>query len=150
MSDSQLNTLYKFEHDKETQAAKELQQAELEYQQNITRIESVAEFRLEYMKRLNDRSRVGIDSATYNHFHKFIAKLDFANEQVVIALKQAEALVAQRKRAWLAQRQKVQAVEILQAKNKARQQLKENRAEQRMYDEISTQQYIRKSQANNY
>ena len=150
MSHSQLDTLYKFEQDKEAQAAKDLQQAEFECQQNLTRIQSVADFRLEYMKRLSDRSQLGIDSSTFNHYHKFISKLDYANEQVIIALKQAEALVAQKKQAWLAQRQKVQAVEILQAKSLARQQLKENRAEQRMYDEISSQQYIRKKLANNY
>lgn len=144
MSLNQLNTLYKFEHDKERQAAKELQQAEIEYQQNITRLQSVADFRLEYMKRLNERSMTGIDSATYNHYHKFVSKLDYANEQVQIALEQARALVEQKKQAWLMQRQKVQAVEILQAKNLAKQRAKENRAEQLMFDEISTQQFLRK------
>ena len=144
MSISQLTTLHRFEQDKEKQAAQDLQHAEMEYQQNLTRIQSVAEFRLEYMKRLSERSKVGIDSATYNHYHKFVAKLDYANEQVQIALKQSKALVEQKKQAWLTQRSKVQAVEILQEKNVARQQLKENRAEQRMYDEFSVQQYARR------
>lgn len=144
MSVSQLNTLLRFEKNKEQKAAEDLQRAEMEYQQNMTRIDSVSEFRLEYMKRLSERSKVGIDSATYNHYHKFVSKLDYANEQVQIALKQSKALVEQKKQAWLAQRQKVQAVEILQKKNSAKLKIKENRTEQQMFDEISSQQYIRR------
>lgn len=144
MSVSQLNTLLRFEKNKEQKAAEDLQHAEMEYQQNMTRIDSVSEFRLEYMKRLSERSKVGIDSATYNHYHKFVSKLDYANEQVQIALKQSKALVEQKKQAWLAQRQKVQAVEILQKKNSVRLKIKENRVEQQMFDEISSQQYIRR------
>lgn len=147
MSVSQLTTLFRYENEKEKQAAQELQHAELEYQQNLTRIQSVAEFRLEYMKRLSERSMVGIDSATYNHYHKFIAKLDYADEQVQIALKQSKALVEQKKQAWFAQRRKVQAVEILQKKQLERQKIKENRVEQQMYDEFSSQQYIRRTRS---
>lgn len=148
MSLNQLNTLYRFEHEKEQKAAKALQQAEFDYQQNLIRIQSVADYRLEYMKRLSERSKIGIDSATYSHYHKFIAKLDLANEQVQIALRQSKSLVEQKKQAWLAQHRKVQAVEILQTKNIERQQIKENKAEQKMYDEISTQQFIRRRLAN--
>lgn len=144
MSKSQLATLYRFEQDKEKAAAEALQKAELEYQQNMERYNSVTQFRLEYMKRLSNLSMEGIDSATYNHYHKFIAKLDYANEQVEIAIRQAKSLSEQKKRSWFAQRRKVQAVEILQKKEKQREEIKESKAEQRMYDEISSQQYIRK------
>ena len=144
MSKSQLATLYRFEQDKEQAAAEALQKAELEYQQNMQRYDSVTQFRLEYMKRLSKLSMEGIDSATYNHYHKFIAKLDHANEQVEIAIRQAKSLSEQKKRSWFAQRRKVQAVEILQKKQKERELAKESKAEQRMYDEISSQQYIRK------
>jgi flagellar FliJ protein len=118
MSIKQLDTLYKFEQDKERKAAQKLQQAEQDYQQNIQRLQSVSDFRLEYMKRLNQRSINGIDSATYSHFHAFIAKLDNASEQVKVAIRQAKALVAQTKRQWLEQRQKLQAVEHLRDKKR--------------------------------
>lgn len=144
MSLKQLNTLFRVENDREQQAAQELQQAEFDYQQNKTRIQSVSDYRLEYMKRLNERSLVGIDSATYNHYHAFVSKLDYANEQVKIALKQASALVEQRKQAWLKQKQKVQAVEILIKKANQRIEQKALKAEQKMFDEISTQQFIRR------
>ena len=74
----QLNTLYKFELDKEQKASQALQAAELDYQQNQERLKNVSDYRLEYMRRLNQRSLEGIDSATYSHFHAFIAKLDNA------------------------------------------------------------------------
>jgi len=144
MSLKQLNTLYKFEKDKEHQAATALQHAEADYQQNIARLQSVSDYRLEYMKRLDERSKVGIDSATYTHFHAFVAKLDYASGQVEIALKQAKALVEQRKQQWFAQQQKVQAVELLREKFIAKQQLKAQKLEQKMFDEIATQRFIRR------
>jgi flagellar FliJ protein len=144
MSIKQLDTLYKYEKDKEHQAAQKLQKAEQDHQQNILRLQSVSDFRLEYMKRLSQRSTEGIDSATYAHFHKFIAKLDNASEQVEVAIKQAKALVEQSKKQWLAQRQKLQAVEHLRKQKQRILINKANKQEQQMFDEIATQQFIRR------
>ena len=140
----QLNTLYKFELNKEQKAAQSLQTAELDYQQNMERLKSVNEYRLEYMRRLNQRSQAGIDSATYSHFHAFIAKLDNASEQVKIAVHQAKSLVETRKKQWLEQRRKIQAVELLRDKKLAALQVIANKQEQKMFDEIATQQFVRR------
>lgn len=145
MSMKQLDILYRFEKEKEVKAAQELQAAELEYQQNLERLKGVGEYRLEYMRRLNERSKAGMESATFNHFHSFVNKLDQAGEQVKIAITQSKALMEQRKRFWLKQRQKVQAVEHLkeiQMKKLAQQEL---RKEQKMFDEIATQQFVRRA-----
>lgn len=147
MSMKQLNTLYKYEYDKEQKSAQALQQAELDYQQNVQRLQSVSDYRLEYMKRLNQRSLEGIDSATYRHFHAFLIKLDHAADQVRIAMYQAKALVKKNKELWLKQRQKVQAVEVLQAKKAEKMAKQANKREQNMFDEIATQQFIRRHQA---
>ena len=144
MSMKQLNTLYKYEYDKEKKAAQKVQKAEQDYQQNVTRLKSVSDFRLEYMKRLNQRSLTGIDSATFTHFHAFIAKLDNAAEQVRIAVRQAKALVEQSKKQWLMQQQKVKAVEHLRAKKEQMLVKKANKQEQNMFDEIATQQFLRR------
>jgi len=141
---NQLNTLYKYEYDKEQKAAHKVQKAEQDYQQNITRLNSVSDFRLEYMKRLSQRSLTGIDSATFTHFHAFIAKLDNAAEQVRIAVRQAKALVEQSKKQWLVQQQKVKAVEHLRTKKEQILVKKANKQEQNMFDEIATQQFIRR------
>jgi len=143
----QLNTILKFELERETQAAQQLQHAENEYQQNISRLNGVAEYRLEYMKRLSQRSAQGIDSATYNHYHAFIAKLDNAAEQVLIAKQQAQALVEQNKILWMKQRQKVQAIEMLREKKLKKLALIESRKEQKMFDEMATQQFVRRNMA---
>ena len=145
MSMKQLNTLLKFEKDKETTAGQELQLAENEHQQNISRLNGVAEYRLEYMKRLSERSITGVDSATFNHYHAFISKLDNASEQVEIAVRQAKALAEKRRNLWLKQRQKVQAVEHLIAIKLKKMVIKEQKAEQKMFDEIATQQFIRRT-----
>jgi len=140
----QLDTLYRFETDKEQKAAQQLQAAQLDYQQNIQRLESVGEYRLEYMKRLSGRSVDGIDSATFSHFHAFIAKLDHAAEQVKIAMKQAKALAEQQKQLWLIQKQKVRAVELLRTNAMKKMAIVASRKEQKMFDEMSTQQYVRR------
>ena len=141
----QLNTLYKFELEKEQKASQALQAAELDYQQNQERLKNVSDYRLEYMRRLNQRSLEGIDSATYSHFHAFIAKLDNAAQQVKIAVHQAKALVETRKKQWLEQRRKIQAVELLRDKKLAILALAANKQEQKMFDEIATQQYVRRN-----
>ncbi|MBA6223178.1 flagellar export protein FliJ [Colwellia sp. MB02u-18] len=140
----QLNTLYKYELDKEQKASQALQVAEVDYEQNKTRLKSVSDYRLEYMRRLNQRSIEGIDSATYSHFHAFIAKLDNASQQVKVAVHQAKALVDTRKKQWLEQRQKIQAVELLRNKKLAALQLVANKKEQKMFDEMATQQFVRR------
>lgn len=144
MSMNQLNTLYKYEIENENKAAKNLREAEFEYQQNLQRLSSVSDYRLEYMKRLNQRSLEGINSHTYSHFHAFIKKLDNASEQVQIAVNQAQAMVRKRKKEWLAQRQKVQAVELLRDKKLKHLAIIENKKEQKMFDEIATQQFVRR------
>lgn len=140
----QLETLLKFEHSKEELAANTLRSAENDYQQNLIRLQSVSDYRLEYMKRLSQRSSVGLDSATYNHYHAFISKLDYASEQVKIAMLQAKALVDQSKTLWLKQKQKVQAVEMLAKKRSIALAKVENKKEQAMFDEIATQQFLRR------
>lgn len=140
----QLDTLLKFEHSKEELAANTLRAAENDYQQNVIRLQSVSDYRLEYMKRLSQQSKIGLDSATYNHYHAFIKKLDYAAEQVKIAMQQAQALVEQSKVLWLKQKQKVQAVEMLAEKRNIALAKVEGKKEQAMFDEIATQQFLRR------
>jgi flagellar FliJ protein len=140
----QLKILHRYEQDKEKSASQALQTAEFEYQQNVERLKSVSDYRLEYMKRLNERSLIGIDSATFSHFHAFIAKLDNAAEQVDIALMQSKAMVEKKRQQWFAQRQKIQAVELLLDKKKQALEITANKQEQKMFDEIATQQFVRR------
>lgn len=141
----QLQTLLKFEQNKEEQAANTLRNAEHDYQQNLVRLQSVSDYRLEYMSRLSQRSMQGIDSATYNHYHAFISKLDYASEQVKVAMHQAKALVEQSKQLWIQQKQKVQAVEMLTDKRNQALMKLENKKEQSMFDEVATQQFLRRN-----
>ena len=141
----QLETLLKYERDNEQRCADQLKIAENEYQQNISRLAGVGEYRLEYMKRLSQRAENGLDSATYSHYHAFIAKLDSAAAQVEIAATQAKALVDQTKCIWLKQRQKVKAVELLCERRQKKLVKVAEKIEQKMFDEIATQQYLRRS-----
>jgi flagellar FliJ protein len=97
------------------------------------------------MKRLSQRAESGLDSSTYSHYHAFIAKLDSASAQVEIAVTQAKALVDQSKNIWLKQRQKVKAVELLRDQRQKKRLKVAEKNEQKMFDEIATQQYIRRS-----
>lgn len=140
----QLDTILKYELDNEQRCADQLKVAENEYQQNLTRLQGVADYRLEYMKRLSQRAEQGLDSATYSHYHAFIAKLDIASDQVKLAMEQAKSLAQQSKEIWLKQRQKVQAVELLRTQRLKKIALAEERLEQKMFDEIATQRYVRR------
>lgn len=144
MATNSLQLILRFEQDKEQQAANLLRQAEQELQANFQRRQAVADYRLEYMKRLAERSKTGITSATFSHFHAFVGKLDHAAEQVEQAIKQGQQLLQQRKTAWLKQRQKVQSIELLLDKQQQKLQIKQARAEQKLFDEIATQQYVRR------
>ncbi len=144
MAMKQLDTILKYERDNEQRCADQLKIAENEYQQNISRLQGVADYRLEYMKRLSQRAENGLDSATYSHYHAFIAKLDTASEQVEIATRQAKALVEQSRNLWFKQRQKVKAVELLHDKRIKQLAVAADKSEQKMFDEIATQQYIRR------
>jgi len=146
MAKNQLDILYRFEKEKEAKAAQQLQAAELEYRQNLERLKGVGEYRLEYMRRLSERSKAGVESSVFNHFHAFVNKLDQAGEQVKIAINQSKALMEKRKQQWLSQHQKVQAVEHLREIQLKKVALAEMRKEQRMFDEIATQQFIRRNQ----
>lgn len=145
MAMKQLDTLLKFEQEKVDRCAEQLKLAENEYQQNITRLQGVADYRLEYMKRLSQRAEEGLDSATYSHYHAFIAKLDQASSQVEIAMNQAKALAEQSKTLWLKQRQKLKAVELLRDQRIKKVNMAEQKTEQKMFDEIATQQFIRRN-----
>ena len=144
MAMKQLDTLLRFEQEKSDRCAEQLKIAENEYQQNITRLQGVSDYRLEYMKRLSQRAESGLDSATYSHYHAFIAKLDQAAGQVKIAMRQAKALAEKNKELWLKQRQKVKAVELLRNKRLDKLSVAAQRTEQKMFDEIATQQFIRR------
>jgi flagellar FliJ protein len=145
MAMKQLDTLLKFEQEKVDRCAEQLKLAENEYQQNITRLQGVADYRLEYMKRLSQRAEEGLDSATYSHYHAFIAKLDQASSQVEIAMNQAKSLAEQSKTLWLKQRQKLKAVELLRDQRIKKVNMAEQKTEQKMFDEIATQQFIRRN-----
>lgn len=145
MATKQLDTILKFEKDNEQRCADQLKIAENEYQQNMIRLQGVADYRLEYMKRLSQRAEQGLDSATYTHYHAFIAKLDTASAQVEIAMRQAKALAEQSKGIWLKQRQKVKAVELLRNQRLKKIVIAQDKVEQKMFDEIATQQYIRRN-----
>ncbi|MBL4911089.1 MAG: flagellar export protein FliJ [Alteromonadaceae bacterium] len=144
MANKQLVILLRFEKEKEQQRAQELQTAEQAYQDNLSRLSSIGDFRLEYMKKVQQRSLEGIDSATYGHYHAFINKLDNASGQIEIAIKQAQALAQQCKQQWLLQHQKVKAVELLLSKQQQKLALIAAKKEQKMFDEIATQQFVRR------
>jgi flagellar FliJ protein len=141
----QLETLLTIEQNKVQRLADELRQAEHTWQQHKLRLNNVGQYRLEYMKQLMERCKQGIDSATYNHFHAFVSKLDNAAEQLQIAIAQAKALVDQKKQAWRKQQQRVKSIELLIEKKQQQYQVILQRKEQKMFDEIANQAYVRRN-----
>lgn len=140
----QLETLLKFEQDRERRATKKLSEAEQQVKENMGRLSAVSSYRLEYMKQLSARSLKGIDTMTYNHYLAFVSKLDNAAEQVKIAMHQAQALSEHSKKNWLEQKRKVQMIEHLLDKRHQKISRKSQQQEQKLFDEMASQQFQRR------
>ena len=143
MSDKALELVYQFEKSKEDQAANVLRQAQAHYQTNVDHLNGIGQYRLDYMKQLNERASSGVGGLTFGHYQNFIAKLDTAATQQQQTIIAAKKVVEQRRQQWIKQQQKVKSVEILLAKKRAKVVAAESKQEQKMFDEIAGQRFIR-------
>lgn len=140
-----LQVLLGFELDKERKAAKFLQDASSNYQTQLQRQQGISDYRLDYMKKLQIKSQQGIKSSTFVHYQKFLNKLDQAALLQSEAILSAEKVVAQRRDNWLKQHHKVESIELLIEKQRKQQEMIEQKLEQKHFDEISLQRFVRGS-----
>ena len=140
-----LITVLKLNKEAEEQAALQLKSAQLEQQKFEGQLEALNNYRLEYMKQMNENQGKTLSASEYHSFHEFIKQIDQALVQQVNTVKEAQNQTQHRQVNWQQKQQKRKAVELLLAKNADKAQQIANKQEQKASDEFAMQQFIRKS-----
>ena len=145
--DNQLLVLKKIESDKEQQAITAMQSAQSYLQSNEAKLREVQSYKLDYLKRMQERGVTGIGGASYQHYQRFIVQLDQGISAQANVVDIAKQVVEQRKQEWFAQKNKVKAVDTLLTKKALERQQRIDKYEQNQSDEFASQQYIRRKLA---
>lgn len=141
---SQLQTVIKVERDREDKAARVLQMAEGNVQQQKQKLSSLQQYRLDYVRQIQQSGKQGgVDARNYHQHLQFVGKLDKAIQQQMNIISQARMVVDQRRRQWLEQQTRRKAVDVLIEKKQAEAAITANRREQSMLDEFANQRFLR-------
>ncbi|GGF52540.1 flagellar export protein FliJ [Alteromonas lipolytica] len=141
----QLATVLKMEQDKEKAALQAFRLAEDYHQQQRAKLTSLQQYRVEYVRQIQQEGSGGVTASHYQQRLSFVGKLDKACEQQGHIIAQCKMAVDQRRSQWLTQQRRRQAVEKLIDKKHHTLQVMDNRAEQQMMDELAMQRLLRRS-----
>ena len=144
MSASQLERVAQWEQNKEDKCAQDFQQAQQYLLQQQQRLDSIEQYRTEYLANIAAQGSSGLGARDYTQQLSFVAQLDSACQQQNQVISQAILVADQRKHAWLAQQRKRKAVEFLIEKKQKAQAVKVAKHEQQLLDEFALQSFLRK------
>ncbi|MFT7260229.1 MAG: flagellar FliJ protein [Glaciecola sp.] len=140
----QLNMVSDVETKKEQKLAQNFQVAAKHLQDNQQKLSGLEQYRLEYLKLIQQKGQLGVEAKKLHQHQSFVAKLDRACEQQIQFVSQAVLVADQRKRQWLEQQKRRKAIEMLIAKKTKEAFAVEARIEQELFDELAIQKYIRR------
>lgn len=144
MALAQLQLLVKVQQEKEDKLQAQYRAALLNYQSMQQKYQGLADYRIEYVQQTQQRGQQGMESRNFNQYLNFIGKLDAALTQQQLYVQQAKTTSEQRLQQLLAMQKKRKALEILIERELTDQQRKADKQEQKMLDEIATQQFFRR------
>lgn len=142
---SQLSTVLRMEQDKEKAALQAFRLAQDYYQQQRAKLTSLQQYRVDYVRQIQQEGSGGVKARHYQQRLSFVAKLDKACEQQGHIIAQSKMAADQRRTQWLAQQRRRQAVEKLIDKKQLNLQVIDNRSEQQLMDELAMQRILRRS-----
>ena len=148
MALKQLQLLVQVQKEKEEKLLANFVQAQQFLQTCNDRYQGLADYRTDYIRQTQQRGAEGVQSRQFNQYLNFITKLDQALEQQNLQIQQAQRVVDMRRSAWLAMQKKRKAIELLIDKELSASLQRQNRLEQKLLDEIATQQFFRRLQQN--
>lgn len=140
---SQLDLVAKFELEKEQKAAQLFQLAQQHVQQQRQKLSSLQQYRLDYLRQIQQNGKGGVGAKVYHQHLNFVGKLEKACQQQMNMISQANMVADQRKRAWLEQQKRRKAVDMLIEKKAEEKVRKEARQEQALMDEFAMQKFFR-------
>ncbi|MBM7072224.1 flagellar export protein FliJ [Shewanella sp. 202IG2-18] len=141
-----LFTVLKLATEAEEQASLQFRSATMDVQKAQSQLDALNQYRLDYMTQMKAKVGTNLTSSQYQQFHKFIAQIDQAVSQQVLAVKETEKIKEHRQKNWLEKQQKRKAVESLLDKKALKRQQAEAKSEQKLFDEFAVQQYFRNKQ----
>lgn len=144
MALAQLQLLVKVQQEKEDKLQAQYRTALQNYQSMQQKYQGLADYRIEYVQQTQSRGQEGMASRHFNQYLNFIGKLDAALTAQQQYVQQAKANADQRLAQLLAMQKKRKALEILIERDLAEVQRKADKQEQKMLDEIATQQFFRR------
>lgn len=144
MALAQLQLLVKVQQEKEDKLQAQYRAAQQNYQSMQQKYQGLADYRIEYVQQTQSRGQQGMESRQFNQYLNFIGKLDAALTAQQQYVQQAKASADQRLLQLLAMQKKRKALEILIERELAEIQRKADKQEQKMLDEIATQQFFRR------
>lgn len=144
----QLTLLIEIETGKEQKLQQAYGQAKQHLLKEEQKLASVAQYRTQYMKSLQQQASNGMSGSKLSHFHDFLKKLDKAIEQQIGIVNTARSVVRQRQKLLLDQQKRRKALEILRDKQLTEKQIWLNKQEQKQIDEFATNAFFRQRAAN--
>lgn len=110
------------------------------------RLDELRQYHADYQARLAGRGQVGIDIQLWRDYHVFLIKLEAAvrHQEGEVAQLHGHWLKAQT--AWLEQRKRVRSFEVLAQRQADAEMRRQDKLEQRMFDELAGRQSARRGQ----
>lgn len=144
MAEFRLQPLLEYARDRSALAAQELQRLRHQWTLSDEKLQQLQAYLADYHNRLNGNAANGMTAAAMRDFQRFIVKLELAiqaqGEEVVRCRQHWEA----GQRAWMEREREVKAYDALRERHEREEVRKENKRDQRIQDEFSQNQYIRR------
>lgn len=147
MALKQLQLLAKVQLEKEEKLQAQFVQAQQFAQMAADKYSGLANYRTDYIRQSQQRGAEGIASRQFNQYLNFITKLDQALTQQNMQVQQAQRVAEMRRTAWLLMQKKRKALDLLIDKELQAGYVRVHKQEQKMLDEMATQQFFRRLQA---
>lgn len=106
-----------------------------------SRLEMLEQYRGEYAARLLEQSQQGLTPLALRNYQDFLARIDEAIAQQVLAVKQSEQSTAAGQQHWKEQNKRLKAIDTLSSRHDARERLRDGKLEQKLLDEFSSRKY---------
>ncbi|WP_306520419.1 flagellar export protein FliJ [Rheinheimera sp.] len=139
----QLQLLAKVQREKEDKLQALFIQAQQFANNQQDKYDGLANYRTDYIRQSQQRGMQGVQSRQFNQYLNFITKLDQALEQQNMQVQQAKKVAETRRVNWILMQRKRKAIDLLIEKELEKIAIKAQKQEQKMLDEIATQQFFR-------
>ncbi|WP_333796321.1 flagellar export protein FliJ [Rheinheimera sp.] len=143
MALAQLQLLAKVQREKEDKLQALYIQAQQFAKNQQDKYDGLANYRTDYIRQSQQRGMQGVQSRQFNQYLAFITKLDQALEQQNMQVQQAKKVAETRRVNWILLQRKRKAIDLLIDKELEKMAIKAQKQEQKMLDEIATQQFFR-------